>query len=52
MEKLEKQKPQESKAQMLLRLIDEACKKKGIKHTIRKPNSDVFTVSFKRRNET
>ena len=43
---------QESKAQMLLRLIDEACKKNGFKHTIRNPNSDVITVSFKRRNET
>ena len=49
---MEKPEKQESKAQMLLRLIDEACKKNGIKHTIRKPNSDVFTVSFKRRNET
>lgn len=50
MEKKESQ--QESKASFLLKYTEEMCKKYGFKHTIRKPNKEVFTVSFKRRNET
>ena len=48
MEKKESQ--QESMASILLRYTEELCKKHGFKHTIRKPNNDVFTVSFKKRD--
>lgn len=45
-------KKQESKASILLRYTEELCKKHGFKHTIRKPNKDVFTVSFNKKRDT
>ena len=52
MEKPEKQKPQESKVAVMMRMLEEACKKNGWRLIDREPNREVFTVSFKRRNET
>ena len=47
MEKKESQ--QESKASFLLKYTEEMCKKHGFKCTTRKPNKEVFTVSFKKK---
>lgn len=52
MEKPEKQNPQESKVAEMMRMIEDICKKHGWKCTKREPDPQVFTVSFKRRNET
>lgn len=50
---MEKKVPQqESNATIILRKIEQECKRLGLKHTIRKPNQKEFTVSFKGRNDT
>ncbi len=43
---------QESKVAKMRRMIEEICKKHGWKCTDRKPNKDVFTVSFKKKRDT
>ena len=50
---MEKKEPQqESNAIIILRKIEQECKRLGLKHTIREPNREVFTVSFKKKSDS
>ena len=50
---MEKKVPQqESKVAKMRRMIEEICKKHGWKCTDRKPNREVFTVSFKKKSDS
>ncbi len=50
---MERKEPQqESKVAKMRRRIEEICKKHGWKCTDRKPNRDVFTVSFKKKSDS
>jgi len=50
---MEKKEPhQESKVSKMMKMIEDICKKHGWKCTDRKPNREVFTVSFKKKSDS